>query len=305
MLRTVLRLRGIETHPNPGSILLELGDILGRTPYHALYHPCNDDVIDCGIRSSKNAGDQIPNHLLRVLNISTTFIELAFVNVRINDETFCIYLHPGNFLDLGDDNRFEVIAPMFKDDQGKDNDDKDKANDAERDRKGEVADESKEEEDGNNPCLSPNRRDEEEEKEEEEQSTPKTSKVDVDPDAADAPKTSTDDDDPDAAHAPIVLGRKDPHKMMRLFYKGNDPASFLSREEVNEEVPPLSSFLSRNEAVNDDVLQQHSCPLHLLKFLVLPRGLKRGRPMRSTVTERRRKQESCCKTGVMTKEGWV
>jgi hypothetical protein len=41
--------------------------------------------------------------------------------------------------------------------------------------------------------------------------------------------------------------------MMRLFHKGKDPASFLSREEVNEEVPPLSSFISRNEEMNDDV----------------------------------------------------
>jgi hypothetical protein len=41
--------------------------------------------------------------------------------------------------------------------------------------------------------------------------------------------------------------------MMRLFHKGKDPASFLSREEVNEEVTPLSSFLSHNEGVNDDV----------------------------------------------------
>jgi hypothetical protein len=116
-----------------------------------------------------------------------------------------------------------------------------------------VADESKEEEDVNNPSLSPNRRDEEDEEEEEQQSTPKTSKVDVDPNAAYAPKTSTDDDNPDAAHAPIVRGRKDPYKMMRLFQKGKDPASFLSREGVNEEVPPPSSFLSHNEEVNDDV----------------------------------------------------
>jgi hypothetical protein len=154
MLSTGLRLRRIEPPPNPGSILLKPGDILGRTPYRALYHPCDDDIIDCGI-TPENAGDQIPNHLLRVLNVSTTFIELAFVNVRIIDLPFRIYLHPGDFLDLGDDNRFEVIVP-------------DKANDAERDRKGAVADESKEEEDVNNPSLSPNRRDEEEEEEEEE-----------------------------------------------------------------------------------------------------------------------------------------
>jgi hypothetical protein len=98
MLRTVLRLRRIEPPPNPGSILLKSGHILGRTPYRALYHPHNDDVIDCGI-TSENAGDQIPNHLLHVLNVSTTFIELAFVNVRINDLPFCIYLHLGDFLD--------------------------------------------------------------------------------------------------------------------------------------------------------------------------------------------------------------
>jgi hypothetical protein len=110
---------------------------LGRTPHRALYHPRDDDVIDCGI-TSENAGDQIPNHLLRVLNVSSTFIELAFVNVRINDLPFRIYLHPGDFLDLGDDNWFEVIVP-------------DEANDEERDRKGAVADASKEEEDLNNP----------------------------------------------------------------------------------------------------------------------------------------------------------
>jgi hypothetical protein len=221
------------------------------------YFKFRTDVIDCGI-TSENAGDQIPNHLLRVLNISTTFIKLAFVNVRINDLSFCIYLHPGEFLDLGDDNRIEVIDSMYKDDDDEDNDnedddDEDEANDAERDRKGAVADESKEEEDVHNPILSPNRRDEEEEEEEEEQSTPKTSKVDVDPNAAYAPKTSTDDDDPDASHAPIVRGRKDPYKMMRLFQKGKDPASFLSREGVNEKVPPPSSFLSHNEEVSDDV----------------------------------------------------
>jgi hypothetical protein len=101
MLRTVLRLRRIEPPPNPGSILLKSGDILGRTPYGALYHPHDDDVIDCGI-TSENAGDQIPNHLVRVLNVSTTFIELAFVNVGINDLPFRIYLHQGDFLDLGD-----------------------------------------------------------------------------------------------------------------------------------------------------------------------------------------------------------
>jgi hypothetical protein len=182
---------------------------LGRTPYGALYHPRDNGVIDCGI-TSENAGDQIPNHLLRVLNVSTTFIELAFVNVRINDLPFRIYLHPGDFLDLGDDNRFEVIVPMYEDDDddneeddNEDNDDEDDANDAESDRKGAVADESKDKEDVNNPSLSPNRRDEEEEEEEEEQSTPKTSKVDVDPNAAYAPKTSKDDDDPDSAHSPI------------------------------------------------------------------------------------------------------
>jgi hypothetical protein len=157
MLRTGLPLRRIESLPNPGSILLKLGDILGRTPYGALYHPRDDNVIDCGI-TSENAGDQIPNHLLRVLNVSTTFIELAFVNLRINGLPFHIYLHPGDFLHLGDDNWFEVIVPMYEDDNddndeddNEDNDDEDDANNVERDRKGAVADESKEEEDLNNP----------------------------------------------------------------------------------------------------------------------------------------------------------
>jgi hypothetical protein len=246
-------------------------------PPVALYHPRDDDVIDCGI-TLENAGDQISNHLLRVLNVPTTFIELAFVNVRINDLPFRIYLHPGDFLDLGDDNRFEVIDPMYEDDddeddnEDEDDNDEDEANDAERDRKGAVADESKEEEDVNNPSLSPNRRDEEEEEEEEEQSTPKTSKVDVDPNTAYAPKTSTDDDDPDAAHSPIVRGRKDPYKMMRLFQKGKDPASFLSCEGVNEEVPPPSSFLSHNEEVNDDVPPSAFMPIAPVK---VPRFAKR------------------------------
>jgi hypothetical protein len=223
---------------------------LDRTLYGALYHPRDDDVINCGI-TSENAGDQIPNHLLCVLNVSTTFIELAFVNVRINNIPFRIYLYPGDFLHLGDNNRFEVIVPMYEDND--DDNNEDNVNDAERDRKGAVADESKEEEEVNNPSLSPNRRDEEVEEEEEEQSTPKTSKVNVDPNAAYAPKTSTNDDDPDSAHSPIVCGRKDPYKMLRLFQKGNDPASFLSREGVNEEVPPPSSFLSHNEEVKDNV----------------------------------------------------
>jgi hypothetical protein len=119
----------------------------------------------------------------------------------------------------------------------------DEANDAERDRKGAVADESKEEEDVNNHSLSPNRRDEEEEEEEEEQSTPKTSKINLNPNAAYALKTSKDDDDPDSAHSPIVRGRKDPYKMMCLFQKGKDPASFLSNnEEVKDDVPP-SAFM--------------------------------------------------------------
>jgi hypothetical protein len=143
---------------------------------------------------------------------------------------------------------FEVIVPMYEDgdddnneDDNQDNDDEDEANDAERDRKGAVADESKEEEDVNNPSLSPNRRDEEEEEEEEEQATLKTSKVNVDPNADYAPKTSKDDDDPDSAHSPIVRGRKDPYKMMCLFQKGKDPASFLSNnEEVKDGVPPLA-----------------------------------------------------------------
>jgi hypothetical protein len=96
MFRTVLRLRRIEPPPNPGSILLKSGDILGRTPYRALYHPRGDDVIDRGI-TSQNAGDQLPNHLLCILNVSTIFIELAFVNVRIIDLPFRICLHPGDF----------------------------------------------------------------------------------------------------------------------------------------------------------------------------------------------------------------
>jgi hypothetical protein len=118
---------------------------LGRIPSCALYHPRDNGVIDCGI-TSENAGDQILNHLFRVLNVSTTFIALAFVNLRINDLPFRVYLHPGDFLDLGDDNGLEAINPMFEDNKGKDgkdNDNEDEANHAERDRKGEVAFESK------------------------------------------------------------------------------------------------------------------------------------------------------------------
>jgi hypothetical protein len=119
--------------------------------------------------------------------------------------------------------------------------------------------------------LSPNKRDEEKEEEEEEQSTSKTSKVDVVPNAAYAPKTYMDDDGPDA-HSPIVRGRKDPYKMMRLFQKGKDPASFLSREGVNEEVPPPFSFLSFIEEVNDSVPPSACRPLAPVK---VPRFAKR------------------------------
>jgi hypothetical protein len=200
MMHTVLRLRRIGTpSPNPALIFLKSGDILGRTPYCALYHPRNDGVINCGI-TFENAGDQIPIHLLPVLNVSSTFIELAFVNVRINNLPFRIYLHLGDFLDLGFDNRFQVIDPMDEEDEGEDNEDK--ANDSERDLEGEVADELKGEEHGNNSCLSPNRCDKGEEEQEEQQSPPQTTNDDVDPHAADAPKTSTDDDGPSAAQAP-------------------------------------------------------------------------------------------------------
>jgi hypothetical protein len=78
-----------------------------------------------------------------------------------------------------------------------------------RTEKGRMADGSNEEEDEvNNPSLSPNRHDEEEQEEEEDQSTPKTSKVNVVPNAADAPKTSRDDDDPMPLMPPLsVEGR--------------------------------------------------------------------------------------------------
>jgi hypothetical protein len=174
MLRTGLRLRCIEPPPTLAQSYSSRVISWAAPPYGPLYLPRDDDVIDCGI-TSENAGDQIPNHLHRVLNVSTTFIELAFVNVRINDLPFRIYLHPGDFLGLGDDNWFEVIVPMYEDDEddndeddNEDNDDEDDANDAERDRKGASADESKEEEDINNPSLSPNRRHEEVEEEEQE-----------------------------------------------------------------------------------------------------------------------------------------
>jgi hypothetical protein len=281
MLHTGLRLRRI------GSILLKLGDILGRTPYGALYHPCNDGLIDCGI-TSENAGDQIPNHLIHVLNVSTTFIKLAFVNVRINALPFHIYLNPGVFLYLGNDNLFEVIDPMYEDNEDNDddndvdeyNDNEDKDNDAERDRKGAVVDESKEEEDVNNPSLSHNRRDEEEEEEEEEQLTPKTSHDDVDPNAADAPKTSTDDDGPNAAKASPVRGNKDPHKMMRLFYKG--PARFRRIAPVFvASLPFQRSPLFR--------VPKGCLPLH--PFLPGYKGQKRQKTAQRN-SQRRRKSEA-------------
>jgi hypothetical protein len=75
----MLRLKRIEIPPYPGSIYIQSGDILGRTPYRASFHPLDEDVIDCGI-TLENAGDQIPNHLLRVDNVSKTFIYLSFVN---------------------------------------------------------------------------------------------------------------------------------------------------------------------------------------------------------------------------------
>jgi hypothetical protein len=61
----MLRLKHIEIPSLPGSIGIQRGDILGRTPHRTLLHPLNEDVIDCGI-AFENAGDQIPNHLLRV-----------------------------------------------------------------------------------------------------------------------------------------------------------------------------------------------------------------------------------------------
>jgi hypothetical protein len=60
--------------------------------------------------------------------------------------------------------------------------------------------------------------------------------------------------------------------MMRLFQKGEDPASFLSREGVNEEVPPPSSFLSHNEEVNDDAPPSAFMPIAPVK---VPRFAKR------------------------------
>jgi hypothetical protein len=60
--------------------------------------------------------------------------------------------------------------------------------------------------------------------------------------------------------------------MMRLFQKGKDPASFLSRDGVNEEVSPPSSFLSHNEEVNDDVPPSAFMPIAPVK---VPRFAKR------------------------------
>jgi hypothetical protein len=145
---------------------------------------------------------------------------------------------------------------MDKEDKGDDNEDnednEDDANHSERDLQGEVADELKEEEDGNKSCLSPNRRDDEEEEEEEEQqSPPQTTNNDVDPDAADAPKTSTDDDSPNAAQAPPVCGKKDPHKMMRLNHKGN-PSEF--RRIAPVKVPRFAKRPAKRQAeeINSD-----------------------------------------------------
>jgi hypothetical protein len=235
--------------PNPASIFLKSRDILGRTPYRALYHPRDNDVIDCGI-TSENAGDQFPNHLLRVLNVSSTFIELAFVNVRINNLPFRIYLHLGDFLDLGFDNRFQVIDPMDEEDEGDDN--KDEANDSERDLEGEVADELKEEEHGNNSCLSPNRPDEKEEEKEEQQSPPPKPPTTMwIPMLLMPPKLLQMMTVPMPPKPPPVHGKKDPHKMMRLFHEGN-PAGF--RRIAPVKVPRFAKRPAKRQAeeINSD-----------------------------------------------------
>jgi hypothetical protein len=104
----MLRLKRIEIPSLPGSIGIQRGDILGHATHRTLLHPPDKDVIDCEI-TYENAGDQIPNHLLRVHNVSHTLIHLSFVNIRVDHSRVCIKMKRGDTLDLGDDNKFLVI----------------------------------------------------------------------------------------------------------------------------------------------------------------------------------------------------
>jgi hypothetical protein len=100
--------------------------------------------------------------------------------------------------------------------------------------------------------------------------------------------------------------------MMRLFHKGNQAgfrriapvkvprfakrpatASFLSREGVNEEVPPPSSFLSHNEEVNDDVPPSAFMPIAPVK---VPRFAKRPKKGQADEIDGDRKAKKASKS---------
>jgi hypothetical protein len=238
----MLRLKRIETPPYPGSMFIKRGDILGRTPYRSSFHPLIDNVIDCGI-TFENAGDQIPNHLLRVKEVFKAFIHLSFVNIRMNNHPVCINLKKGDTIDLGDDNRFRVISLDPTDEYNKD---EDEADNADEDREDDDMDGDMEEDDKaevKKLPSSPKRRDDEDDNE---PSPPNTSKADADADLgfdadkavdanevanADADKAANADADKaadankaaDAADAgpnfvnKFFFGKKDARVMMRLF----------------------------------------------------------------------------------------
>jgi hypothetical protein len=115
----------------------------------------------------ENAGDKIPNHLLRVDDVSHTLIHLFFVNVRVNYSRVCIELKRGDTLDLGDDNKFLVIL-LDPTDEYEYDEDADEADDV---------DEGREEADVKKPPSYPKRRDGEDDKE---PYPPTTTKADVD-----------------------------------------------------------------------------------------------------------------------------
>jgi hypothetical protein len=202
--------------------------------YHASSHPLDDGVIDCGI-SFENAGDQIPNHILHVKEVSKTFIHLSFVNIRMSNGPVCINLKKGDTLDLGDDNRFRAISLEPTDEYDQDDDE---ADDADEDREEDDVDGDKEDDktDVKKPPLSPKRCDD---KDEEEPSPPNTSKADADAglgldghEAANAKEAANTDvnkvshakeaadanADPDPNFVnKSIFGKKDASILMRLF----------------------------------------------------------------------------------------
>jgi hypothetical protein len=103
-----LRLRSLDDRPLSASIGVKAGDILGRQPYSAFWHPLDEEVLDLGI-TFENAGEQIPCHLLRVVEVTSHIMVLEFVNIRLNGACIPVYLKNGDKINFGDSNRFEVI----------------------------------------------------------------------------------------------------------------------------------------------------------------------------------------------------